>query len=330
MALVAASALPDAAAQSVDPLLGEARSLMGATASTSLPPAHYARIEALLQKALEIDPRSTDVRVALASLYAKTGRAEQAVVLLHEILASDPRSAEAQATLGYVLRYAGYFDESIAAYRRAQELDDGLARRIGSEDQIAKSLIYRGDYDAALAAHGRMSSWLDSEGRRPDEKMLFYQGVAHLYAGHRDLAIACFTEADALEPASLWSRFARAYRAMARDDDVELRQLADAIAAEDPVDGERHYRLVHLYARLGDTKAAVTHLSASLARGFFAHDYLARDPLTATLRAVPEWQTLVSQARARHDRFPGAAGRSGVREELTRARQRVARDRPRR
>ena len=153
-----------------------------------------------------------------------------------------------------------------------------------------------------------MSSWLRAGGQRPDEKMLFYQGVAHLYAGHRELAIACFTEADAMEPASLWSRFARAYRAMARDDAVELRQLADAIAAEDQVDGERHYRLVHLFARLGDAKAAVAHLAASLARGFFAHGDLSRDPLTAALRAVPERQTLVGQARTRHDGFPARRG----------------------
>jgi tetratricopeptide (TPR) repeat protein len=293
-----------ALSQAADALLGEARALMQAAARTSLPPAHYERIEELLLEARRLAPQSTAVLLETASLYAKTGRAEESARLLHEALALDPRSSQAHAALGYVLRYAGHFDASIAAYRRAQELDPTLDGRVAAEDQIAKSLIYLGDYEAALAAHVRLSGWLGESGRSPDEKMLFYQGVAQLYRGDRTTAIVCFDAAVRQDPESLWSQFARGYRAIAQDGRAELRRLADAIDAQSPVDGERHYRLVHFYAHAGDAAAAVAHLRTTLKNGFFAAPYLARDPLTSSLHDLPDWKGLIAEAQARHAAFP--------------------------
>jgi hypothetical protein len=65
------------------------------------------------------------------------------------------------------------------------------------------------------------------------------------------------------------------------------------------VDGERHYRLVHLAAFLGEPDRALTHLETSIRDGFFAAPYIESDPLTAPLHAHPGFAPILQAARQR-------------------------------
>jgi hypothetical protein len=65
------------------------------------------------------------------------------------------------------------------------------------------------------------------------------------------------------------------------------------------VDGERHYRLVHFSAFVGDVGRAVDHLRKSTDGGFFNASYLVGDPWTAVLRGQPEAEEMIEAARAR-------------------------------
>jgi hypothetical protein len=53
------------------------------------------------------------------------------------------------------------------------------------------------------------------------------------------------------------------------------------------VDGERHYRLVHFSAYLGDADRIVQHLRASVDGGFFNAPYIERDLLLDGVRDAP-------------------------------------------
>lgn len=70
------------------------------------------------------------------------------------------------------------------------------------------------------------------------------------------------------------------------------------------MDGERHYRLVHLEAFLGEPERALEHLETSIEGGFFNAPYFESDPLTANLRTEPRFRTLVDAAEARRAAFP--------------------------
>lgn len=259
----------------------------------------YDLAENELERAFDLDPRDPPVRAKLASLHAKLGRSEESVALLVEGLAHHPDFPDFHDQLGYVLRYAGLMEESMASYRRSQELDSSPGNLIAAQDQITKSLIYLGDYDAALASHRRMLGFVEGAGRSVDEKQCFYEGVIHLYRGDVDSAVDAFRAGARLDPSTVWTMFGRAYEAMALGDTAAVESTLDELVHRDVVDGERHYRLVHFAAFIGDVDRAVDHLRQSTDGGFFAAPYLASDPWTAILRGVPDAEAMVEAARTR-------------------------------
>ena len=252
-----------------------------------------------LQRAFELSPDEPPIRAKLASLFAKLGRSEESVELLVAGLAQHPDYAPFHHTLGYVLRYAGLMDESMEGYRRSRELDSSPANRISAQDQITKSLIYQGRYDEALDSHRRMLAVGAEAGRPVDEKQWFYEGVIHLYRGDVDSAVDAFRSGRALDPGSVWTTFGRAYEGMALGDKSAVESVLKELENREVVDGERHYRLVHFAAFLGDVERGAAHLRKSTEGGFFNGPYLADDPWTAVLRGSTEVDGLIESARRR-------------------------------
>ncbi len=268
---------------------------------------HYERAEAAIRRAFDLDPGYPPARRLLASYYAKRGRSEESVDLLQEGLVSHPDAPAFHDELGYVFRYGGLFQESMARYRRAQELDGSLENLVSTQDQITKSLIYLGDFAGALASHELMESHLARMGRAPDEKEWFYRGVIHLYAGDTAKALEAFGRGEALDSASVWSEFGRGYAGIARGDREAVARVLDALERRVVVDGERHYRLVHLAAFLGDEERTLEHLATAIRSGFFAAPYIEGDPLTQSVHGSEEFRGLVEEARARHLAFAALA-----------------------
>jgi tetratricopeptide (TPR) repeat protein len=263
----------------------------------------YDRAESALRRAFQLDADYPPARRLLASYLAKRGRSEESVTLLKEGLIRHPDYPGFHDQLGYVLRYAGFMDASIESYKRSQQLDRSLDNLVSSQDQITKSLIYLGDYSAAMASHLEMESFLTRLGKTPDEKEWFYKGVIHLYASETDRALDAFRRAEELDSASVWTEFGRAYAGIARRDRRAVANVLDQLERLDLVDGERHYRLVHFATFLEDAERAVAHLEASIRGGFFSAPYIADDPLTAALRSHPDFARLSSEAQRRHAAF---------------------------
>lgn len=260
---------------------------------------HYELAEEELLRAFELDPGDPPVRAKLASLFAKLGRSEESVELLVTGIVDHPHFPAFHQQMGYVLRYAGLMDESMAGYRRSQELDSSSGNLIGAQDQITKSLIYLGDYAEALASHRRMKAFAEDAGRALDEKQWFYEGVIHLYLGDVESAVHAFRSGARIDPASVWTTFGRGYEAMALGDTATVEAVLTELEQRDVVDGERHYRLVHFSAFVGDVGRAVDHLRKSTDGGFFNASYLVGDPWTTVLRGQPEAEEMIEAARAR-------------------------------
>jgi tetratricopeptide (TPR) repeat protein/TolB-like protein len=264
---------------------------------------YYPLAEETLKRAFELDPDFPPARELLASLFAKRGRSERTVALMQEGLVGHPTYPGFHKTLGYVLRYGGLMDESIGAYRRAQELDGSLTNLVSTQDQITKSFIYRGDYEKALASHRKMLKTLERMRRGPNEKQIFYKGVIHLYAGEKAQAVECFQRAAHLEPHSVWTTFGQAYQGMADGDRERVTDIMERLEQRIVVDGERHYRLVHFCAFLGRKDAALEHLQTSIKSGFFNSPYIRNDPLLASLQDLPRFGELLRTAEERHLAF---------------------------
>jgi len=274
--------------------------LAGKSAGTA---PYYDQAEDTLRRAFQLDPHYPPGRALLASYLAKRGRSEESATLLQEGLVSHPGFAGFHDQLGYVLRYAGLMEASMASYRRAQQLDGSLENLVATQDQITKSLIYIGKYREALSSHEQMEAFLKRLGRTPDEKEWFYRGVIHLYAGERNQAMDAFRRGEALDSASVWTTFGRAYAGIVQEDRSAVAKVLDELEEHVVVDGERHYRLVHFASFIEEPERALKHLAASIGGGFFNAPYIAGDPLTTSLRSDRDFPRLLKEAEKRHDAF---------------------------
>jgi tetratricopeptide (TPR) repeat protein len=239
-----------------------------------------------------------------ATEHARSGQPEQAASVVLEVLPNHPEDPDLHFRLGYVLRYGGLLEESMVAYARGISLDDTPERRVSGEGQIAKSLIYAGRYDEALDLQQGLRDHLRELGQEPDEKMLFYEGVIHLYRGDTAQAVELFGQAEERDPESLWTEFGRAYRDALQADTTSLRARLRDLRHRDVADGERHYRLVHLHALAGEPEEAVARLPTAMEGGFFAYPYVATDPLLGdAVRGHPQFAELLDTIRERHEAF---------------------------
>lgn len=265
--------------------------------------ADLARRRELLEESVKLDADFAPALAALGSIYAKTGKSEESVALLNRALKISPKTPAFHSTLGYVYRYAGLLDESIAAYRQSQRLDASLTNLIDTEEQITKALIYKGDYRAALDSHDKVTNYYKTAKLPHDHKELFYAGVIHFYLKERDAAAKFFDAAAQMNPASIWSSFGQAYKQAGRGDFENLLARARQLETLDIVDGERRYRLAHFYALAEKPDDALRNLRAAIEGGFFNYPYISRDPLLANIRATNEFQILLDEAKKRHEKF---------------------------
>jgi hypothetical protein len=101
----------------------------------------------------------------------------------------------------------------------------------------------------------------------------------------------------------VWSAFGRGYAGIARGDRAAVASALGDLERLEVVDGERHYRLVHLAAFLGEADRALGHLERSIRDGFFAAPYIESDPLAAPLNSHRGFPPILEAARRRHAAF---------------------------
>ena len=263
----------------------------------------FAQAETSLLKSLSLRPTAPFANHALASVYMRVGQTEEAATLLLNAINSRPAAAELRAKLAYSYRYAGLLEQSISEYQRAAALDNSPQNIISVESQIAKAEIYLGRYERALETYANIRKLVSEQRDEPDEKTLFYEGLAHYYNGNRTEAVQFFDAAYRFQPDSVWSRFALAYKQAALGLYDELIKMAKRLESDNVKDGERRYRLVHFYALAGDTDKANDHLAAVLKAGNFNFPYSSRDPFLESIRSSSRYGAVMLEMEKRHKRF---------------------------
>jgi DNA-binding winged helix-turn-helix (wHTH) protein len=113
--------------------------------------------EAAFRRAFVLDPDLASAHQFYALLQVDLGRADEAMRLLFERLERHPTEPESYSSLVQVLRFRGLLRESIAAHKRAVELDPAVTT------SVAHTFFLAGRYKTAIEAYsGRAGYYLDA------------------------------------------------------------------------------------------------------------------------------------------------------------------------
>ncbi|HLB37803.1 MAG TPA: hypothetical protein VJL31_14620, partial [Gemmatimonadales bacterium] len=104
--------------------------------------------EPFFRRALELDPRSCDVRLAYVwGLLLPRGRTAEAAAQVDQAIALDPNSSLAHQVRSFVLLVEGRLEEAIPSYHRAAELNPSHA---DIQWDLGMALAYAGQKEAAM------------------------------------------------------------------------------------------------------------------------------------------------------------------------------------
>lgn len=253
----------------------------------------YGNAQAAYEKAISLNAALVEPRVYMANLLTDTGRVEQAVPLLRSAVQDSPNNAEAHWELGYAYRFGGMLEESVAECEKARHIDPLV--KINSS--AMNSYLYLGEY----------KKFVQSLPPNDSVYITFYRGFGDYYLNNRDQAAEEFDRAFEKDSSLLPANVGKALSYSIKSDDAAglelLRRTESKIEERGVSDAEGIYKVAQAYAILGDKASAMQLLRLSIERGFFCYPYFVRDPMMQSLRAAPEFRTLMDQALHRHQHF---------------------------
>jgi DNA-binding winged helix-turn-helix (wHTH) protein/tetratricopeptide (TPR) repeat protein len=251
--------------------------------------AHTAK--AAFQHAFALNPNLVLAHSLYTPIEADAGQAENAMVRLLRRLRSHRNSPELFAALVHACRYCGQLEASLAAHRRALELDSRV------RTSVAHTWFALGDYDRALFWYGnREGVYLD---------VLILAGSGR----EQESAALLSTRKDrfAMLPAGMHSL--DAYLRGDRARGIEVLRGASADANIDP---EMLFYLARQAARLEEIDLANELLSRSIDAGYWTTAALRGDPWLNPVRKTIRFRELLALAEdleeKSHHAFVSAGG----------------------
>jgi serine/threonine protein kinase/TolB-like protein len=253
----------------------------------------YNKAQAAYEKAIALSPALAEPRIYMANLFTDTGRVEQSVPLVRSVLRDNPNNAEAHWELGYAYRFGGILQESLEECKKAREINP----QVKINSSAMNSYLYLGEY----------TEFLQSLPENDSVYILFYRGFAEYYLKNPNQATSYFDRAYERDPSSLQAMIGEAFSHSIRHDNASglklLKQTEAKIAERGVADAEGMYKVAQAYAALGDKASCLRILRASIAGGFFPYPYFVNDPLLQDVHGAAEFQSLMDQARHRHEQF---------------------------
>lgn len=250
--------------------------------------------EHALEHALELNPELPLANTQYALLEVDLGRGLDAMTRLitrARIHRTDP---DLLAGLVHACRYAGLLDASIAAYRRAVDLDPLVAT------SVLQSYWMSGDVPLALAESSKLAGGS-------------LRGMVLALAGRNTEAIAYLREQEATLPYERMRQLSRALRTLLEGDRSASLASLDALILTTSQDPEARYFYARYLAKLGEVDRANDLLASAVFGGFIASRVMAWDPWLDTLRSTASFRSVQMQADARYavavEQFTRAGGK---------------------
>jgi DNA-binding winged helix-turn-helix (wHTH) protein/tetratricopeptide (TPR) repeat protein len=253
--------------------LGRIHHVMGKYLSTSTPDS-LDSAEAAFRRALELNADLPLAHKLYAQVEVDRGRALDAMARLVE----RARTADPEVLAGLVTtcRYCGLLEASVAAHRRAAELEPKI------KTSVVHTWYFQGDHARVAAV-------------KPIE-FPYIVPLALAEAGRRDDALAALLELEQKIPTRV-RHFVSAARLLLEGKREESIQ---EMLASDIRDPEAHYYCARHLAHLDETDRAVDFLERSIGGGFFCYPAMAADPWLRSIRKKPSVTRLLKQAETRH------------------------------
>lgn len=252
----------------------------------------YTKGQAAARKALEIDPRSAEARVALAmvlALYEWQWCAAEDEFL--QAVGVNPSCANAYHWYGLCLLNVGRTDEAMAAIRRAHVLDP-LSPIITAN--LGRPLFYLRRYDKAISQFEKalalestfwlahlFLAWALTETRRLDEAAREAETAIAQSNGN---TAAILTLADVYAASGEAQRAAETIATIPHNEGDNTGRYVSA------------FRIARVFARLNDSSRAFECLArSSRQRSLGSTTYLTLDPALDTIRGDPRFAAYVAQ-----------------------------------
>jgi serine/threonine protein kinase/tetratricopeptide (TPR) repeat protein len=242
--------------------------------------------EKAFERALALDPRLSVAHKFYAALQAEMGKAPQAVVRLLGEAARKGNDPELYAGLVHTCRYAGLFDESVAAHAEARRLDPHVATSVEQTllmtcdiDQLIAVGTIQGGGDQGIRVIG-----LGLAGRRDEAREL-------LMAFRQTLPVPAFQN---------WADYLMAWLE-GRLDDMKL-TFAESGLLRIQDDPEAIFMQGWMMCDLGAHEEGITHLQQAVAKGYYVAPTLARSHCFDDVRSDPAFVAVQADAEAGRQR----------------------------
>ena len=246
----------------------------------------------IANRALEIDPRQPDARVAIATLHLQNHEVDAAVRLFRQALAVAPNSIDALDWIGRIMAEVGRTEEGIGYLRRAHAIDP---QNLAPQYQIARIYSILGDSAAMTAELGSLPT-------HPGDMAVWFLVHARDTLWRRDKANAArllqlLDATPSLPQSARFAMFQLLGVTNGTNTEAVARENLDRIL---PVDTTRTPRRASFNAQiraevagaLGDMKLTLESLRFADANALVDLVWLDHCPLWAPLRSDPEYQTL--------------------------------------
>ncbi len=249
------------------------------------------------RRALELDPELPEGHVSNAFLLwgpSKNFQHVQAIEELRRALRLQKNLPHAYNRLGTILAHIGLLEHAREMYERGRPFDPKKA----VSHSIVQVYVWSGEYDLAREA---IEKW---RAESPGNKYpVYFAPQLAMFAGEWDKAARLLDQALELLPDEpMIISLQGVFFAMRGKAEAALECLTQACAIPKSFGHAHHsyYQIACILALLDRTKGAFEWLERSVDAGFGCWPLFLRDPCLERLRALPEFEVLISALQARY------------------------------